>query len=254
MVRRSVDSWVTGAQLVGQGAGRSRQGPIVALGQRNRPPNAGRGEGDGHHIGIEGQARMGGGASRRGPAGPAGLGGQGDGGHHGGAEPGRHEGEDAVHLAALAHEVRFGTGRTAGGEGHRPQVVALAEHHEREAVEVAHLHPVAPRPAGDRERRRGRAGRRRAGWCATRGSVTGSTTRARSTSPLASWGTSWRDPASTTSSSIPGWLAWNSTRAGSEDPGDQAGRGADREPPTGHAAAAPVPLRRWPPRRPGPGA
>ena len=58
------------------------------------------------------------------------------------------------------------------------------------------------------------SGSSKSGVVTTSGSVTGSTTRARSTSPAATWGTSWCEPASTTDRSMPGWLVWNATRAG----------------------------------------
>ncbi len=66
------------------------------------------------------------------------LGGHGDGGHHGGTESRGHEGEDAVHLAALAHEARFDARVATCGQRDLAQVVALAEHDEGQAVELGH--------------------------------------------------------------------------------------------------------------------
>ena len=88
------------------------------------------------------------------------------------------------------------------------------------------------------------SGSSNSGVVITSGSVTGSTTRARSTSPAATWGTSWCEPASTTDRSMPGWLVWKATSAGASALGDQARRGPDREParamPERARASAPV--------------
>ncbi len=74
---------------------------------------------------------------------------------------------------------------------------------------------------------------------ATSGSLMGSTTRARSTSPLASWRTSWREPASTTKQLDPRMAGVEFDQGRSQHTGDQAGRGADGQPSAGHTGERP---------------
>ena len=71
-----------------------------------------------------------------------------DGRHDGGTQPGRHEGQDAVHLAALTAPgaARPRAARQAARVD-RAQVVALAEHHQRRAVQVGHADAA---PSGQR--------------------------------------------------------------------------------------------------------
>jgi hypothetical protein len=112
--------------MVGQSSGRAGQRAVAPLGQGDGATERRRGERDAHQRPV-GRQR--------------------DGGHHGGAEPGRHEGEDARHLSPLADEMRLDPRRLAGRQRHRAQVVALPEHHQVEPVEIAH--PDAP-AAGER--------------------------------------------------------------------------------------------------------
>ncbi len=97
---------------------------IRPVGQGDRPAQSGSVEADGEQLA---------------------LGRHGDGGYDGGTEAGGDEGEDAVHLATLAHEARFDARVATGVQGDLAQVVALAEHDERQAVELGHRHAAAGR-------------------------------------------------------------------------------------------------------------
>ena len=112
----------SGQELVGEGACRAGEGAVAALGQRDGAAHRRTGERDAHQRAVAGQR---------------------DGRHDGGAETGGHEGEDARHLAALADEVRLDLRLQAGRQGDRPEVVALPEHHQVEAVEVTDPDPPA---------------------------------------------------------------------------------------------------------------
>ena len=148
-------------QLVGQGARRAGQGAVPPLGQGDGAAQRGSRERDADERAVAGQR---------------------DGGHHGRAEAGGDEGEDTGHLAALAHQMRLHPRLAAGGQGHGAQVVALPEHDEVEAVEVAHPDPPS-RAKGWSGAVASTSGSSKSGVVTTSGSVTGSTTRARSTSP-----------------------------------------------------------------------
>ena len=232
---------------VGRSAGlgaigpRRRPWPRAASCVRQRP--AGRGTGA---VAAVGQGdRCGSSPGRReGDGGQRAVGRHGDGRHHGRAQPGRHEGEDAVHLAALAHQVRLDAGRHGRRPGSRR--AGRSPHGTSPAASPSRSRHPHPAPAasgwsGATARTRGSS---KSGVVATRGSVTGSTTRARSTSPLASWGTSWRDPASTTEQFDARVAGVELDQGRGEHAGDQAGRGADGQPAPGHArrarASAPV--------------
>ena len=53
--------------------------------------------------------------------------------------------QHAVHLRAFDRERRMEAGALAGGDRRAPQVVAVAEHDERNAPQVAHPHRAALR-------------------------------------------------------------------------------------------------------------
>ena len=113
-------------QLVRQGAGGPGEGAVTALGQGDGAAEGGRGERDADERSV---------------------GRQGDGRHDCGAEPGRHKGEHTGHLRSLADEMRFDARLLAGRQRHGAQVIALAEHDQVQAVEIAHPHLAA---AGER--------------------------------------------------------------------------------------------------------
>ena len=70
-----------------------------------------------------------------------------DGGDHGGAEARGDEGQHARHLAPLADEMRLHPRLQTRRQRGDAQVVALPEHHQVKAVEVAHPDPL-PRGEG----------------------------------------------------------------------------------------------------------
>ena len=159
---------VPGDQLLGQGAGGRASGGRRAGPAPRCGACVGAGERDAHQRPVTRAARSAGTTAA--------------------PSPSRDEGEDARHLAPLADQVRLDPRLDAGRQRHGPQVVALPEHDQVEAVEVADPRPAAGGRRGDRARWPARAGRRRARVVTTSGSVTGSTTRARSTSPAATLG------------------------------------------------------------------
>ena len=122
---------VTRHELIGERTSRPGQRAVASLGQRDGAPHrrAGPAEGDGDEGAVLGHR---------------------DGGDDGRAEAGGDEGEDARHLAALADQVRFDPRGGAGVERDRPQVVALAEHHQVQPVEVAHPYRGGDRRTGAR--------------------------------------------------------------------------------------------------------
>ena len=100
--------------------------------------------------------------SREGDGTEGAVGGKRDGGHHGSAEASGDEGEHAGHLATLADEMRLHPRVDTRRQRRGAQVVTLPEHHQVEAVEVAHPDPPPRGRRGDRVRWRAPRGRRRA--------------------------------------------------------------------------------------------
>ena len=204
-------------QLVGQGAGRSGKWPVVAVGEGHGAAQPGAGEGDGDQAAV---------------------GGHGDGRHDGRSQPGRHEGQDAVHLAALADQVRGDPGITAGVEGDRAEVVALPEHDERQPVQVGHPHP-APRRQGvlgsdgqdEGVVEEGCGGHQRVGHrLDDQGEV--DLTAGQLGHQLVGSGLDHEEV-------DPGMAGLEIDQGRGQDPGDEAGRGADGEPSPGHAREGP---------------
>ena len=128
--------------------------------------------------------------------------------HDGVAESGLHESQDGAHLAALDRELRLESRVGAGARGHLAQVVALAEHHERQVLEVRDLHAVGQVGVGGAGQDQAFTQDRR-GLDVGVGVVQRDDQQGDIEPALASSRVSTREPASCTSSSMSGYDAWN---------------------------------------------